>query len=90
MTNTTRTAGQTIWRWGTNNGTPVFVKREGPRRWSVWTKGVDLEAGGDRWGHFRTMRDAGAFARAVGDGRAFTANVGLRMIVDPAHGGRRR
>ena len=77
-----------FWHWGTNNGVPVYLVREGDRRWAVWTKGPTRERGGDRWGHFRLMRDGQAFARAVVDGRAFTATVGLRMIVDPAHGGR--
>lgn len=81
------TTRKTFWRWG-RNGVDVFVMREGSRRWSVWTKDVYPELGGDRWGHFRTMKDAAAFARAVVDGRAFMDEVGLRMVVDPTHGGR--
>ena len=76
---------KTVWRWGYNHGVPVFVVRESARRWSVWTTDVDPAQGGDRWGHFRTMRDAGRFARAVGDGRAFIDPIGLRMVVDPVH-----
>ena len=82
------TSGKTSWRWGTNNGVDVYLVREGTRRWAVWTKDIDPQSGGDRWGHFHTMRDAQSFARAVVDGRAFTAEVGLRMVVDPAHGGK--
>lgn len=81
---------KTSWRWASNNGIPVYVVREGARRWAVWTKADTVAAGGDRWGHFRTMRYAGLFARAVGDGRAFFDLIGERMVVDPAHGGKRR
>jgi len=79
--------GKSFWRMGRNE-VDVFVVREGARRWAVWTKDVYPQLGGDRWGHFRTMRDAMQFARDVVDRRAFFSDVAPLMVVDPAHGGR--
>ena len=72
-----------VWLWGRNR-VPVYVVREADRRWAVWSISWSAERGGERWGHFRLMRDAHGFARAVVDGRAFTSTVGLRMVPDPS------
>ena len=74
------------WLMGVN-GAKVYVVREDARRWAVWTKDVERSFGGDRWGHFRTMRDAMQFARDVVDRRAFYSEAANRMVLDPAHRG---
>jgi uncharacterized protein YbdZ (MbtH family) len=73
------------WLMGINEA-PVYVVREDGRRWAVWTNAVEPPKG-DRWGHFRTMRDAMQFARDVVNRRAFYSDVANLMVLDPAHRG---
>jgi hypothetical protein len=87
MTTSARTR-KTVWCWG-RNVVPVYVVREGARRWAVWTIAPTHADAGERWGHFPTMRQAGRFARAVVDGRVFMDDCAGGMVVDQSKGGGR-